>query len=61
MFQTPFALKYTMQRHGCNNQSTSRAHFTRLMSIYNKLTLHYLEKRERTQRKERITPEFGGY
>jgi hypothetical protein len=31
------------------------------MPIYNKLTLHYLEKREGKQRKERVTPEFGGY
>jgi hypothetical protein len=31
------------------------------MPIYNKLTLHYLGKREEEQGKERITPEFGGY
>jgi hypothetical protein len=61
MFQTSFALRNTMQRHECNNQITSRAHFTRLMPIYNKITLHYLEKREEKQGKERVTPKFGGY
>jgi hypothetical protein len=37
------------------------AHFTRLMPIYNKITFHYLEKREEKQGKERVTSEFGGY
>ena len=40
MFQTPFALRKTLQRHECNNQSTSRAHFTRLTLMYNKIILH---------------------
>jgi hypothetical protein len=61
MFQTPFALRNTMQQHECNNQSTSRAHFTRLTPIYNKIILHYLEKREEKQGNERVTPEFCGY
>jgi hypothetical protein len=50
-----------MQRHECNNQSASRAHYARITPIYNKITLLYLEKREGNQRKERVTPEFGGY
>jgi hypothetical protein len=50
-----------MQQHEFNNQSASRTHFTRLTPIYNKLTLHYLEKREEKQEKERVTPKFGGY
>jgi hypothetical protein len=61
MFQTPFALRNTMQQHECDNQSFSKAHFTRLTPIYNKLTLHYSGKREEKQGKERITPKFGGY
>jgi hypothetical protein len=61
MFQTSFALRNTKQQHECNNQGTSKAHFTRLKPIYNKLTLHYLGKREEKQGKERVTPEFGGY
>jgi hypothetical protein len=48
-----------MQQHECNNQSTFRAHFTRLMLIYNKLTLHYFRKKKRKSRKrERVTPKF---
>jgi hypothetical protein len=36
--------------------------FTKLRTyIYNKITLHYLGKREEKQVKERVTPEFGGY
>jgi hypothetical protein len=61
MFQTNFAHRNTMQRHGCNSRSASRAHFTRLTPIYNKITLLYLEKREEKLRKERVAPEFGGY
>jgi hypothetical protein len=61
MFQTPFALRNTLQRHEWNNKSTSRAHFTRFTGIYNKITLHYLEKRIDRQGKERVTPEFGRY
>jgi hypothetical protein len=35
-----------MLRHECNNQNTSRAHFTKLTPIYIKIILHYLEERE---------------
>ena len=49
MFQTPYALRNNLQRHECNNQNTSRAHFTGLMPIYNKLALHYLEKDKRNK------------
>jgi hypothetical protein len=58
MFQTLFALRNTMPWHEYNNQSFSRVHFTRLTPIYNKITLHYLEKRKEKQGKERLTPEF---
>jgi hypothetical protein len=50
-----------MQRHDYNNRSASNAHFTRLTPIYNKITLLCLEIREGKERKERVTPEFGGY
>jgi hypothetical protein len=60
-FQILFAHRNTMQHHEFNNQSASRAHFTRLTPIYKKITHLYLEKREGKQRKERVTPEFGGY
>jgi hypothetical protein len=40
MFQIPFALRNTMQQHGCNNQITTRAHA-------NKITLHYFRKKKR--------------
>jgi hypothetical protein len=36
-------------------------YFNRLMLIYNKITLHYLEKRKEKQGKERVALEFGGY
>jgi hypothetical protein len=36
-------------------------YFTTLKLIYNKITLHYLEKRNEKQEKERVTPEFSGY
>jgi hypothetical protein len=61
MFQTLFAHRNTMQRHDYNNRSASNAHFTRLTPIYNKITLLCLEIREGKERKERVTPEFGGY
>jgi hypothetical protein len=56
IFQTSFALRNTIQRHECNNQSFSMVHFTRLTTIYNKIALYYLEKEK--QEKERVTLEF---
>jgi hypothetical protein len=51
MFQTSFALRNTIQRYECNNRSFSRVHFTRLTPIYNKITLHYLEKENKSKEK----------
>jgi hypothetical protein len=50
MFQTPFALRNTMQLQECNNQNFSRVHFTRLTPIYKKITLHFLEKGEKEEK-----------
>jgi hypothetical protein len=55
-----------MQRHECNNQSFSRILFYYVNNLYiyllyNKLTLHYLEKKIRKVVKERVTPKFGEY
>jgi hypothetical protein len=45
----------------CSIQIFSRVQFSRLTLIYNKITLHYLEKRKEKQGKERVTHEFGEY
>jgi hypothetical protein len=39
---------------------SSRVHFTRLMPIYNKITLHYFRKKKRKEKKGkgRVTPKF---
>jgi hypothetical protein len=42
----------TMQEHECNNQGTCRAHFTRLTSIYNKITLLFWKKKRKARKRE---------
>jgi hypothetical protein len=43
-----------MQRHECNNQRFSRFYFTsqKLIYIYNKVNVHYLETKKRRKASE---------
>jgi hypothetical protein len=68
MIRKPFAPINTMKQYECNNQSFSRILFyyaknlyIYIYMLYNKLTLHYLEKREEKAVKQRVTPKFCEY